>query len=156
MSLRSKRPSSWGVSAVASEGDLGRIPTVSSIGQTWVWLLALPRDLKPRGFHTDLYSRCDALSINVTQLTFIVTLCGLTLASTTLGHPVFIEHLLCAGTVLDPGKPWKISPCFFPPACAHEQFSSETELCFWVHILALPLVSCKVLGKSHHFPAPAK
>lgn len=85
----------------------------------------------------------------LTQLTFIVTFCELTLASATLGDPVFIEYLLCAGTVLDPGKPRKISLCFFPPG-THEQFSPEGELYFGVYIPALPLVSCQVLGKSRH------
>lgn len=64
--LRIKSPSSWGwrgMSAMTRERDLGGSPTVFTTGQTWIWLLTFPRDLKPRGYPIDVYSRCDALSV---------------------------------------------------------------------------------------------
>lgn len=48
---------------MAGEGDLGGSPAVSTTGQTWIWLLTLSRDLKPRGSPIDVYNRCDALSV---------------------------------------------------------------------------------------------
>lgn len=56
------------------------------------------------------------------QLTFIVTLCVPVLARVLFSHSVFIEHLLCAGAVLNSGETWNISPCSFPLS-AQEQFN---------------------------------